>query len=239
MSHPALRAALPLQQPRLAHPALADPVPALDTASHNAKCRQIFDGARDVFLSAGFDGASMNDVARAAGVSKGTLYVYFDSKERLFEALIRYDRTRQAEHLCQFDVSDRDVRGVLRRFGVDLLETMTQPGHVAHLRTVLAVVAKFPQIGQAFFEAGPAVAIARLSAYLAAQAECGLLTLASPVHAAQQFLELCKAGIYMGVLFGVKSQPTLPEIVAAIDRAVEAFLKIYVAAPADAGPPLP
>ena len=136
-------------------------------------------------------------------------------------------------------MGDRDVRGVLRRFGVDLLDTMTQPSHVAHLRTVLAVVAKFPQIGQAFFEAGPAVAIARLSAYLAAQAECGLLTMASPVHAAQQFLELCKAGTYMGVLFGVESQPTLPNIAASIDRAVVAFLKIYAAAPADAGPPLP
>ena len=42
-----------------------------------------------VFLSAGFDGASMNDIARAAGVSKGTLYAYFNSKDELFEAIIR------------------------------------------------------------------------------------------------------------------------------------------------------
>ncbi|MBV8107083.1 MAG: helix-turn-helix transcriptional regulator, partial [Hyphomicrobiales bacterium] len=54
-----------------------------------AKRRQIMDGARTVFLSAGFDGASMNDIARAAGVSKGTLYAYFTSKEELFEAIIR------------------------------------------------------------------------------------------------------------------------------------------------------
>ncbi len=47
------------------------------------------DGARSVFLAAGFDGASMNDIARSAGVSKGTLYAYFNSKDELFEAIIR------------------------------------------------------------------------------------------------------------------------------------------------------
>lgn len=42
-----------------------------------AKRRQILDGAKRVFMRMGFDAASMNDVTREAGVSKGTLYVYF------------------------------------------------------------------------------------------------------------------------------------------------------------------
>ena len=67
--------------------------------TESAKRRQILDGARRVFLADGFDGASMNDIARVAGVSKGTLYVYFDSKEALFEALIREDRKQQAERI--------------------------------------------------------------------------------------------------------------------------------------------
>ena len=45
------------------------------------------EGAREVFLSQGFDAASMGEIACEAQVSKGTLYVYFDSKERLFEAM--------------------------------------------------------------------------------------------------------------------------------------------------------
>src|ERR1700722_56529 len=71
-----------------------------ETLEGNAKRRQIMEGAWAVFMAAGFDGASMNDVARVAGVSKGTLYVYFDSKEKLFEALIREERRRQAERLA-------------------------------------------------------------------------------------------------------------------------------------------
>src|SRR5262249_1795019 len=53
-----------------------------------AKRRQIMTGASAVFLDQGFDAASMGEIARKAGVSKGTLYVYFDSKEALFEAIV-------------------------------------------------------------------------------------------------------------------------------------------------------
>ena len=56
---------------------LAD-VALVEAPDGSAKRRQIMEGARTVFLASGFDGASMNDVARAAGVSKGTLYVYFE-----------------------------------------------------------------------------------------------------------------------------------------------------------------
>src|SRR6266852_3773344 len=64
-------------------------------ASDSAKRRQIMDGAREVFLSHGFDAASMGEIARKAGVSKGTLYVYFNGKEQLFEAIAtRHARRR-------------------------------------------------------------------------------------------------------------------------------------------------
>src|SRR5258705_281714 len=58
----------------------------------SSKRRQILDGARKVFMDLGFDGASMGEIARSAGVSKGTLYVYFDDKNRLFEAIVGADR---------------------------------------------------------------------------------------------------------------------------------------------------
>ncbi|GAI29792.1 unnamed protein product, partial [marine sediment metagenome] len=48
------------------------------------KRQQILDGANRVFSQMGFDAASMNDITREAGVSKGTIYVYFNNKEELF-----------------------------------------------------------------------------------------------------------------------------------------------------------
>src|SRR6201993_3040205 len=99
----------------------------------SAKRRQIMDGARQVFLSEGFDGASMNDIARAAGVSKGTLYVYFDSKEQLFEALIREGKKEQAERLV-FPGEPGDARELLGGFGRRLIELMTRPENIAYVR---------------------------------------------------------------------------------------------------------
>src|SRR3954465_11175622 len=57
-----------------------------------AKRRQILDGHRRVFLAQGFDGASMGAIAKAAGVSKGTADVYFDSKQALCEGRIVEER---------------------------------------------------------------------------------------------------------------------------------------------------
>ena len=67
------------------------------TEQDSQKRQQILDGARKVFLEHGFDGASMNDIVKAAGVSKGTIYAYFPSKEKLFEKLVSMDKRQQVE----------------------------------------------------------------------------------------------------------------------------------------------
>ena len=95
-----------------------------DSEIDNAKARQIVDGARKVFLTDGFDGASMNDIARVAGVSKGTIYSYFPSKDALFAALVREDKRQQAEQLGAYDAHDGPIDQVLRRMGVDLMDVM-------------------------------------------------------------------------------------------------------------------
>src|ERR1700712_5927834 len=85
-------------------------------ADDSSKRRQILDGARKLFLDLGFDGASMGEIARAAGVSKGTLYVYFTDKNRLFEAIVEEEVLDQQKVAFNFD-SHRDVATTLREFG--------------------------------------------------------------------------------------------------------------------------
>jgi AcrR family transcriptional regulator len=192
-----------------------------------AKRRQILDGARSVFLAAGFDGASMNDLARVAGVSKGTLYVYFDSKEKLFEALIREDRRQQAERLAVFAPDEGDVATVLTDFGRRLLEMMMRPDHVAHVRTVIAACAKFPQLGRTFFEAGPLFGASCLSSYLRRKSEQGLLEIDDFERAAWHFLELIQGGSFKSLLFRMVDEVTPAEIAANVDAGVEVFLRAY------------
>ncbi len=191
-----------------------------------AKRRQIMDGARAAFLAAGFDGASMNDVARAAGVSKGTLYAYFNSKDELFEAIIRGEFAQAAERLCAFR-REGDARAMLTDFGVRLIRRMSEPETLALARVVLAAVEKFPNIGRAFYEAGPLFGATRLAAELAALEKAGALKLPDPERAAWQFVDLCQSYVYKRLLFGVVDSLKLEEIEAAVSAGVDVFVKAY------------
>src|SRR5215217_4506856 len=102
---------------------------ALEDGTESAKRRQILEGARKVFLARGFDGASMGESAKVAGVSKGTLYVYFDSKESLFEALTTEEKRGLAEVLFKLDAKDPDVRAVLTKLGHSYVSRMGTPEH--------------------------------------------------------------------------------------------------------------
>ena len=192
-----------------------------------AKLRQILDGARKVFFAAGFDGASMNDIARAAGVSKGTLYVYFQSKQALFAALIREDHAQQAERICNLGDTPDDLEGALRLFGVGLLKRMCEPDSLAHVRAVLSVASKFPEVGRAFYEAGPLFGVERLAEFLSRHIENGRLQGVDSREAATTFINLCQGDYFKRLLFRMSESPANAEIESGVERAVAFFMRLF------------
>src|SRR5882672_6805507 len=123
-------------------------------ASEGPKRRQIIDGACRVFLQRGFDAASMGEIAREAGVSKGTLYVYFKSKEELFEAIVEEQRLQEAEQIFALDEA-ADIEAELIRFGVAFAKFLCRPDGLPALRTVMAIADRMPELGAKFYAAGP------------------------------------------------------------------------------------
>jgi len=198
-----------------------------EESGESAKRRQILEGARKVFLAQGFDGASMGEIAKVAGVSKGTLYVYFDSKESLFEALTTEEKRGLAEVLFKLDAEDPDVRGALTRLGLSYLRRLGKPEHVSSIRMVMGAAEKFPRLGQAFYEAGPCQGIARLSAYFDRQVEARRLSIEDTGLAAQHFLDLCVSGILRRMLFSVGEPPTEDEIQHNVANAIRVFFAAY------------
>jgi len=180
-----------------------------------------------VFLARGFDGASMGEIAKAAGVSKGTLYVYFDSKESLFTALTIEEKRGLAEVMFQLDADDPDVRTVLTKLGQTFLARMVTPEHVSSIRMVIGAAEKFPALGRTFFEAGPCQGIARLSAYLDRQVQAGRLSIEDTSVAAQHFLDLCSSGLMKRQLFAVGGPPTEDEIRKNVENAIHVFFAAY------------
>src|ERR1700730_17687434 len=171
-------------------------------AADNAKRRQIMEGARAVFLAQGFDAASMNDIARKAGVSKGTLYVYFDSKEALFVAIADEQCHKQAESVFVLDEADRDVAAVLTRLGNAFTSFMCNRSP-STISPKIAIADRMPDIGRQFYETGPAVGIGKLSRYLQAQVTAGVLDIdiADCDIVAGQLLESGLAGNFNAAVF--------------------------------------
>ncbi|HSI39129.1 MAG TPA: TetR/AcrR family transcriptional regulator [Xanthobacteraceae bacterium] len=203
-----------------------------DAGTASLKRREVIDGARRVFFAKGFDGATMDEIARAAGVSKATIYVYFDSKEDLFQALVEVDRRKSAERLFEIDEHDPNVAGLLRRIGVTFMTMMVQPDHIKLVRMVVGAAEKFPKIGQVFFETGPCHGGRRLAALLAHHVAMGRLVIEDCEEAAFQFLNLCQGNLVKGLMFAAGPTPTEAQIATTVDHAVRVFLAAYAPKPA-------
>ena len=160
------------------------------------------DGARTVFLSAGFDGASMNDIAREAGVSKGTLYAYFNSKDELFEAIIRGEYAQAAERLCVFR-REGDVADMLTDFGVRLMRRMTRARHAGARPRRHRGGGKIPQRRPRILRSGPPLRRDPPRRGTRALESAGALKVPDPERAAWQFVDLCQSYVYKRLLFGV------------------------------------
>lgn len=193
-----------------------------------AKRRQILDGARRVFINMGFDAASMNDITREAGVSKGTIYVYFENKEDLFEALIEEERQSIFAGLYEALESDGDLRETLITYGIALAKKVTAPTVLRAQRTVIGICERMPELGMRFYERGPKRGHDRLMAFLTAAIEADKLSIPDLDLAAYQLGDLCTSRIFRQCLFGYRTTtPTEAEIRHIVTAGVDLFLKAY------------
>lgn len=191
------------------------------------KRKQILTGARQVFLERGFDAASMGDIARAAGVSKGTLYVYFQDKEDLFAALVTNECSETAELLFELDTNEADVEKVLTKLGTSFIEVMVRPEQIATLRTVIAIGSRFPEISLRFFEAGPCLGVRRLADFLKVKVAQGVLDITDVELAASQFLSLCKDGVALPILLGSEADVDSAHAKKIVQGAVRTFMRAH------------
>jgi len=193
----------------------------------SAKKAQILDGARRVFLASGYEGASMSLIAREAGVSKGTLYVYFENKEALFAAFIEAECRDATANVFEILNGPGSIGEKLTSFGRLFLSFKLSRDPHAIERLIIAESAKFPELGRAFYEAGPKRGIARLTDFLRRSIETGELDIDDPALAAEQFVGLCLADLMLKRRMSVIDTATPQRIAYIVDEAVRVFLKAY------------
>jgi len=196
----------------------------------SAKRRQILDGASKVFMELGFDGASMGEIARVAGVSKGTLYVYFADKSRLFEAIVEAEAFEQGKVAYHFE-PEREVATTLREFGQAYIQLLCRPGGGSAIRTVMAIAERMPEVGRRYYEQVLEKNISRLAAYLKARVEAKDLACSDCQLAASQFMQMCQASLFLPFIFQASPPPSAERIAEVVESATRMFLSAYRAKP--------
>jgi len=191
------------------------------------KFDQVIDGARSVFMREGYEGASVDEIARDAGVSKATLYSYFPDKQHLFLAVLEAECAQQAE--IEFLIGTRELSVedtlhvicktlmtfILSRFGQDMF------------RVCVAETQRFPELGRSFYESGPKKWGRKIAQFLDSPRARAVLTIEDTAIASDQLAQLCRTDLMLKVLFGIEDEPSEAEIDRVAAEAVKTFLARY------------
>ena len=193
-----------------------------------AKREQILDGAKRVFMEQGFEAASMNDITRAAGVSKGTIYVYFENKEDLFGDMIERERRRLTETVRHALDGDQPLDKALSDFGMLFATHMTADQTIRAMRMVIAANHRLPSLCSRFFSASAINPVSVLQDYLDRQVAAGAIACDDTTHAAKQFIELTTVGLFKPRIFGAMEEvPPRSVIEKNVASAIRVFLAAY------------
>lgn len=191
------------------------------------KFDQVVEGARTVFMRDGFEGANVDDIAAASGVSKATLYSYFPDKRVLFVEIAKRECQRQADEAEALITLTAPPSCVLPEAANRIIDFFLSEFGRAVFRICIAESERFPELGQQFYASGPAIIRDRLASYLNGAVARGELVIDDVYLAADQFAELCKADIFPSVCFGVKRDFSEADRRRVADGAVSMFLARY------------
>ena len=191
------------------------------------KFDQVLEGARAVFLRDGFERASVDDIAREAGVSKATLYAYFPDKRLLFMEIAAGECRRQTSEAEAMIDLNAPVAQVLRLAAEKITSFMMSDLGQRMFRIAVAEAENFPAFAQEFYQSGPLLIRARLAHYLHCGIQRGELAIDDVDLAADQFTQLCKADLQDRMIFGATPCCTPQDTTRVINGAVEMFMARY------------
>jgi AcrR family transcriptional regulator len=199
-------------------------------APKGRKVEQVLAGAHAVFMAHGYEGANVDAIAKAAGVSKATLYSYYPDKRSLFAAVAQAACEEQTRRALSFADEDGPFAERLYKGCRSFMEFMFSPFGVQMYRTVVAESERFPEFGQRFWETGPGMAH-REMVQMFRQAEAdGYLQIDDYELAAETLTELCKTHLHPRLVLGVIDRAHPDDIDRIARHAVQGFLARYGAA---------
>lgn len=171
---------------------------------------EILDAALAVFGESGFSGAKVEDIARRAGVSKGTVYLYFDTKEAMLEALVEQSagQIAQAAAALVEAGAERDPVATYRSVFRMVFTAMSDPDISAAPRLVLGEAARFPALARYYRERVIDIGMGALTRLLETGQRSGVFRKVDPAVAERVLAGPAVVHLMLSTLFALPGDDT-------------------------------
>jgi len=190
----------------------------------------ILAAAERLFLEFGFERATMDAIAQAAGVSKLTVYNHFTDKAGLFQALIHAKCDESFGPHEFIDLAPLGVEAALARIAHSFVALMFHPEVIGLHRLLMTNTGSESGLNHTFWESGPEPTLTGLAALLTRFDHDGLLAVPAPARAADQFFSMLKGIDHLRALVGVGAPLSADEQRRLADAAVAMFMRAYAPA---------
>lgn len=188
------------------------------------KQQRILAAALKVFSEAGYSAASMDAIALDAEVSKPTLYMYFGSKEQLFESMMVAQRDLMLE---PFEHPSGDMVHDLVDFAWHYADVVMRPEFLSLARLIIGETQRFPEIGRAYQKAGPDKLLNGIISYFESQRAKGNLAFDDGELAAQDFWALILSAPRNRALHVPDDIPERAEVRRYLENGLRVFIRAY------------
>ncbi len=197
-----------------------------------ARVGELLDAASEAFLSNGFAGASLNEIAKRSKSSKTTFYARFPSKEKLFIAVIERRLNIIFGEVSVALPSDAPLESTLREYCKIFLRVALSTDQMSLLRLVSMEASRFPELGQQFYELGPRRGQLLLANYIQDQITQRRLVPENAATMAEHLVSLLSGGAVRWEVLGLQSRPlSKAKQESHIEGALSVFLRAYRASP--------
>jgi TetR/AcrR family transcriptional repressor of mexJK operon len=194
---------------------------ATNPVANADRMQQLITAAEDIFLAKGYHTATMSDVAKAAGMSKKTVYTMIQSKAELFGALLAHRHS-----LLNFPEpqSDWSIHDLLTANLMALARFLLSPGQIAILRLIMAEYTHSPDLGRVFHRNRVSKAKSKLESCLADIAVQHGCPAAQAKEMSAMLFGMAIGEFHLGVLIGFHAPPTRQALEKRVRQAVDIFL---------------
>jgi TetR/AcrR family transcriptional regulator, mexJK operon transcriptional repressor len=191
-----------------------------------AKRDAIIHAARRLFASQPFDLVSMETIAKAARVSKMTVYSHFRDKETLFETIVLATSDQMISSLSAPDQAG-GLRERLLAVGTVVLNVILGSDICTMAHTLPPALRANRALADRFYAAGPGRVRSALATIIAEAAERGELEVDDPDRAADDLVSLWEGSMPAKLAFGLVGLSTSEEIRLRAQRGTDVFLRAY------------